>query len=51
VPWQRLSFVKEAPNKSSLSALLVKSDDHQARDTVGSRNYDAKERKPWFPKA
>jgi hypothetical protein len=50
-PRQAAQEAKEALNKSSVSALLVKRDDHKARDTGRSRDYDAKERNKMAPQS
>jgi hypothetical protein len=42
-------LLKEALNKSSLGALLVKSGDHKAREKGRSRNYDARKRRAMAP--
>lgn len=44
-------LLKEALNKSPLSALLVKSGDHKARDEGRSRNHDARERRAMAPQS
>jgi hypothetical protein len=45
------SGTREALYKSSVSALLVKSDDHKTRDKGRSRHYDTKERNAVAPQS